>query len=362
LQVTGSLHRFQRISVVFAGVLVYSAFCWSIIDAENAQFSNSALGLFFGVWLCGFAVLLPVAHFPLGLRIGIDRIAFARALWCSLGVVLISGLVNSEQRFLTVVAAFFGIFYASLHLSLKEVCWVSGTTFVGYLIAALLRFSPAELFQFRELSSIFGFTLLLGATLLMAREVILLRATNVDRREALFAAMQTMENLAMRDELTGLFNRRQLLEILDQQKALSDRGVLDFTILYCDLDYFKRINDEHGHHVGDQTLVEFARVADTVVRSQDFVARLGGEEFLLVLVNSNSVIANSIAERLIERTREIQVLSDQAKPMITVSIGVASYHSGESVDDLLQRADKALYQAKQRGRDRLVAANETQTQ
>jgi diguanylate cyclase (GGDEF)-like protein len=174
------------------------------------------------------------------------------------------------------------------------------------------------------------------------------------RTERLNAALAKLSDLAMRDDLTGLYNRRYIMEVLNRQKALADRGHVGFTLCYCDLDHFKRINDLEGHQQGDRVLQAFARVADDVVRSVDFVGRFGGEEFLLVLVDADAVAAQRVAERLALRARNLHVPGSSRDCPLTVSIGIAEFHAGEAVETVIQRADRALYAAKSAGRDRIV--------
>jgi diguanylate cyclase (GGDEF)-like protein len=176
------------------------------------------------------------------------------------------------------------------------------------------------------------------------------------RRMRLDSAMQKLSDLAMRDDLTGLYNRRYVMEVLTRQKALADRGHVGFTLCYCDLDHFKRINDRYGHQRGDDVLREFGALADQVVRSVDFVARFGGEEFLLVLVDADAEEARRVAARLGDRTRGLPLDARQPEHHLTVSVGIAEFHPGEGIEDVIQRADRALYQAKSSGRDLIVIA------
>ena len=187
---------------------------------------------------------------------------------------------------------------------------------------------------------------LLGLPLVILASIILLRDAH---------ASGSM--LAMRDELTGLYNRRYIMEVLARQKALADRGHIGFTLCYCDLDHFKLINDRYGHQMGDRVLMDFAQVAQSVVRSADFVARLGGEEFLLVLVGADMNTATGVSKRLCERTKTLTAVPEVADYRLTVSVGIASFSMGERVEDVIARADGALYSAKSSGRDRIVVGD-----
>jgi diguanylate cyclase len=233
-------------------------------------------------------------------------------------------------------------------VSIALITWLA--YLFGGVVLVMLRAADPE---FEALLAL-AFTCMLAAMTVMATEVTALRVAFERRRQRLNEAMEQLADLAMRDELTGLYNRRYIMDVLMRQKALADRGHMSFTLCYCDLDHFKQINDRFGHQAGDHALAEFARVAEGVVRSVDFVARLGGEEFLLVLVGADDQTASRVARRLCDRTRFLEVVEQAPDFRLTVSVGVASFRRGERIEDVIQRADRALYQAKSQGRDQIV--------
>ena len=165
-------------------------------------------------------------------------------------------------------------------------------------------------------------------------------------------------SLALTDELTGLYNRRYLLAHLDELLARVTRDELDAAVLLVDIDHFKQVNDTYGHAAGDDVLRELAARATNTVRSVDLVARLGGEEFVVVMPETGPAIAVAVGERLrlaIANEPFTIRASDERLP-ITVSIGITSAIAcGDDRDRLLKRADDALYCAKAEGRNRVVA-------
>jgi diguanylate cyclase (GGDEF)-like protein len=247
------------------------------------------------------------------------------------------------------------VLYASLHLDRRRVAVVTAATWVGYLLGTLALIGSGGV-QHDEERLIGGFSVLLLAMYFMASEVTALRKAFERRRHRLDTAMQQLASMAMRDDLTGLYNRRYIMDVLTRQKALADRGHLGFTLCYCDLDHFKRVNDRFGHQRGDDMLREFGALAEQVVRSVDFVARFGGEEFLLVLVDADSDEARRVASRLGERTRALEVDPRFPGYRLSVSVGIAEFRPGESIESVIQRADRALYQAKSSGRDLVIVA------
>jgi diguanylate cyclase len=173
--------------------------------------------------------------------------------------------------------------------------------------------------------------------------------------EANLATTRALAELAARDDLTGLFNRRHMVELMAQQRAACQRAGDGFAVALVDLDHFKRINDTHGHAVGDNVLRAFAEQAGAAMRSTDIVGRWGGEEFLVIYPRSSAREAEQAAARLRERVAAAVVTTPCGQPLrFTVSIGLTEHVPPESIDALVERADRAMYRAKSQGRDRVV--------
>jgi diguanylate cyclase (GGDEF)-like protein len=171
------------------------------------------------------------------------------------------------------------------------------------------------------------------------------------RNRELAQAQNQLHALATRDELTGALNRRAILGALDDALQAGARP----SVALMDLDHFKLVNDSHGHLVGDTALRRFVLAAVRSLRADDRIGRYGGEEFLLLLATSEPATALAIAER-VRRAVSGEAWGDVAAGLhITVSIGLATSHDGETAEQLLQRADEALYRAKAEGRDRVVS-------
>ena len=168
-----------------------------------------------------------------------------------------------------------------------------------------------------------------------------------------------LKQMADRDPLTGVYNHRAFLDHLEQWLRYADRMHLPVTVLLLDLDYFKRINDTWGHQRGDQALQHVVRVARQCLRESDTIGRLGGEEFAIVLPNATQDEAAMIASRLRIALAAQPLQHAGATLPLTASIGVACRQAQENGGSLLNRADKAMYQAKREGRDRIVLAPAT---
>ncbi|WP_415889789.1 diguanylate cyclase [Neptuniibacter sp. SY11_33] len=160
-----------------------------------------------------------------------------------------------------------------------------------------------------------------------------------------------LKEIALKDQLTGLYNRYYLLETAEQRLAHTERHSDPLSVMLLDLDYFKQVNDTHGHLVGDKVLREFGDLLGRICRKDDIPARFGGEEFVVLLGHCD-------LEAGVEKAEEVRERVEQLKPEgldITVSIGVVQFYPGESIEQLLDRADKALYKAKDEGRNCVVS-------
>lgn len=161
------------------------------------------------------------------------------------------------------------------------------------------------------------------------------------------------------DALTGLHNRRDLDKTLQASLDKASQDKKPVCLLMIDIDHFKSINDTHGHLIGDKVLVSVAKLLSTQLRGGDYIARFGGEEFIVVLQDTSITGAFSVAEKIrtsVERLRLKQVKTGKSLDPINVSIGVACFRDGETMMDLIGRCDKALYRAKQSGRNRSLIA------
>ena len=176
------------------------------------------------------------------------------------------------------------------------------------------------------------------------------------QRRELQQALDQVQQLATRDALTGLYNRRHMQEKLAYAAQRFQRYGERFTVALIDLDHFKRINDEHGHVVGDQALMAFASAASMVLRDTDTLARWGGEEFLFLMPNTSPQKATIALDRVRDALASVTV--SQAAPQLRLrfSAGLALCLGQEGTDATLERADQALYQAKSAGRHRSVVA------
>jgi diguanylate cyclase (GGDEF)-like protein len=164
---------------------------------------------------------------------------------------------------------------------------------------------------------------------------------------------ERLARIATSDMLTGVMNRRAMFEQLRYQLVRHQRNKTPFVILVADVDHFKNINDTYGHDVGDQALIAVADILLNSTRSQDLISRWGGEEFLILLPDTDLKGGAIAAEKIRSRMSEEAVKADKHSLKLTLSIGVAEYKYGQTIEKCIKDADSALYQAKNQGRNRV---------
>ncbi len=168
------------------------------------------------------------------------------------------------------------------------------------------------------------------------------------------SALNIINELAIHDDLTKVYNRRHLFEELQRQKALADRGKNVFSIAMVDLDHFKRANDTYGHLMGDEILKHLIQTVKHEIREADCLARYGGEEFIIVMSSTDIKEAEECAQRVKKTVEKLKFPGFPESFGITISIGITVYKPVESIEQLIARADAALYRAKTSGRNQVV--------
>jgi diguanylate cyclase (GGDEF)-like protein len=167
----------------------------------------------------------------------------------------------------------------------------------------------------------------------------------------IFSYNHQLEELAIKDKLTGVFNRRKLDEILQNELNRSQRFKQMFGLVVLDIDFFKNVNDKYGHLAGDEVLIAIAKLLKKNMRQTDSVVRWGGEEFILIYTGTDSDGVLSLAESL---RSNIENHAFESVGKITASLGVTTYQPGDTMESIISRADKALYKAKDSGRNRVI--------
>ena len=190
----------------------------------------------------------------------------------------------------------------------------------------------------------------------MQRRMFSLIASELGGPMRMATLVEDARRLAATDGLTGLMNRRAFSEALGREISSATRHVHELSVIVLDIDHFKAINDSRGHNGGDAVLRALGRLLGTETRRSDLTGRWGGEEFVMALTHTDAAGARVVAERLCLRIGELDIRVADAPIPITASLGVATLDRGETLDDLVARADHAMYVAKNAGRNRVEAA------
>jgi diguanylate cyclase (GGDEF)-like protein len=164
-------------------------------------------------------------------------------------------------------------------------------------------------------------------------------------------------NFALTDPLTGIYNRRYLELYMEKIIPLFQEQEQTMTLIMFDVDHFKKINDTYGHHAGDMVLKKIVRVIKGVIRNSDVFVRIGGEEFIILLPNCSLEHGIKFAERIRKTVENTKFIYKGRRLFVTISIGVTEYTEGQDLKEFLEKADRALYQAKEMGRNKVVGMN-----
>jgi diguanylate cyclase (GGDEF)-like protein len=245
------------------------------------------------------------------------------------------------------------LLFAALNLKAKQIVAVS--------LYALGAFSFAVLFSIHlgrdsapEIAYATVLLIMLLGCMLLSLQLYQLRVRLRRQRQELVLALAENRELASRDPLTGVLNRRHMLELMHLEQRRCLRGQRTMLLAQMDIDHFKQINDTHGHGVGDLALMTFTQVVRENIRSSDVLARWGGEEFVLLLSDTHLDGALLTLERVRAAVEAAEVEGGPPGLRMTVSMGLAEHQPGEAVELTLDRADKALYAAKHAGRNRVA--------
>jgi diguanylate cyclase (GGDEF)-like protein len=226
----------------------------------------------------------------------------------------------------------------------------------GITMATMAYRNPAVYEPAVEWGHFIMIAIMVPAIAVLAGQLSRLRERMRRQKKELSVALARIQDLATRDEMTGLINRRHMQELMEQERQRGVRSGYTFCLAMIDLDGFRKINDQQGHEFGDRLLKRFAREAINVIRISDLLGRWQGEQFLLLLSDTRASLARLGLERLRERIFAMQI-DAQGPPMhVSFSAGVTEHRAGESVAETIARADQALRAAKGAGRNRVVLA------
>lgn len=347
----------RHVLTVLAISLVHTIICFFYFIGGYFNATVVSFVSFFSVIWLGNALIYTLVTSGKTLRWRDPSLSAPITLWLTSGFLLSSYFVDAFR--ISVLMLFFGsILLASFRCSFWKVASLSVFACGGYALVLVLAFQDRSMSLSLSVEGLqwLIFSLSCAGFSVTGTGIHKLRRRLSNKNEELSYALEKVRDMAIRDELTGLFNRRHILDILKQQKAIAETGDYTFSVCYLDLDHFKQINDTYGHCVGDSVLSRLGAALDEELRDADYIGRFGGEEFVLVLSNTDLKEAERVCERLRQQVEMISYRDLSAALSVTVSIGVAEYAQDEPIEETLSRADACLYLAKNTGRNRVIVS------
>lgn len=352
--------RLRRALIGMIGGLAFVVLAWTAREFGLVDVPATGFWLLYGPWLFGYAALVALIYSGRNQRFKDPSCTEAQILWGVLGTLMLYPLAPQLAGLCHVALLVIGLFgafrlsnarYATMNVliavgasaafAFNHFAWPG----IGDTVAASIGFA--------------AFLLAMAVVTVVGLELNGYRRVLVQRNDQLTLAFDRLREMAIRDELTGIHNRRFLMDVLQQQKAQHERRLEQvFSVCFVDLDHFKRVNDVFGHGKGDLVLKRFAEIAQKAVREEDYVGRFGGEEFVLVLVGTPKDNAVLVAERIRKQMTGLSISDELPDFRISASFGISEHQRGEAVETTLARADAALYEAKRAGRNRVVLAED----
>ncbi len=275
------------------------------------------------------------------------------AIGCNAGAYGLAGEGRGATSSILAVILMFCMF----GLSVRQICAVALFALLAFggAIAYVVSHAPPSRDAKLDVANFCLILVVLGGGTFVTARLQNLRARLRQQKAELESALGQIRHLAANDELTGLLNRRAMNELLDQECRRSDRNGTPLSVALLDIDHFKKINDSYGHPAGDTALRRFAETVNPTLRTADRLARWGGEEFLLLLPDTDGQQTLELCQkRIVEQIAALRITIDDISFGFTVSAGISQHRLGEPYALTLERADRALYAAKEAGRNRVL--------
>lgn len=345
--------RLRRVLVASAVYWLAALGQWWAASAGLAEpHLAQALILCLAPGMCGFYLLLRSG---VTLRCADPALTLPQIVF-AIVVMALAYLINPPVRGVVLMLVAFVLVFAAFTVDPKAsraLGWLA-VGVLGAAMAAGATMAPAKFDPVIERVHFFFAAVVLPAMSMLAGDLSSMRMRLKQQKAELQDVLERIHKLATRDDLTGLVNRRHMEELAEMEHRRALRSGRAPCLCLLDLDHFKRINDVHGHAAGDEVLRLFALHASLALRETDVLARWGGEEFLVLLPDTDPGEAQQGFERLRDLLERDETWGDRPHLRVSFSAGLTAWRGGEALRDALARADLALYEAKASGRNRLV--------
>jgi diguanylate cyclase (GGDEF)-like protein len=334
--------------VIDAGILLIYAYAGTVPSWLGPVYALTGLAL------TGLAVLLSEIGFNERFK---DHYMVAQLSAANMLVMIGFTCIAPQAGVMFLCSLFTVCSFASLRSTPGKIAIIWTSMALGLAALFLLTDKPVAMphgNNIERFATMLVFTLTIGRCMFIGIFSSALRQSLYESGLKLREAYKRIEELAELDELTGSFNRRCIMRMLDEEIARFSRSGAPCSVALIDLDHFKRVNDTHGHPTGDEVLRTFAITMFANIRSIDRFGRYGGEEFLLILPDMPSDGAIRALDRLRAIVADLDWSAFSPGMKVTLSAGVATLRPGETTDSILARTDSALYAAKAQGRNRIA--------
>ena len=351
--------RLRRLLRYWAGSGLFYMVSIGVLQLQVRAGSASAHGAFLLSWfgVAGVLFFFALVRVSFALRIAPWQLAVMQALFaiaCNIGAYVVTGPIRGASLMILLVVMVFCTFSLRPRATLG-LC----ATAIGALGLCMWWLSEHDPLHFPVHVERMHFAIIscsLVAVTLLTGEMSKLRSGLKQQKQELMAAMGKIRTLATVDELTSLANRRYMNEVLSAEERRHGVANQPLCIALLDIDFFKSVNDRFGHDGGDSVLRTFAAAARAELRGADVLARWGGEEFLLMLPETEVAVALLVLRRMADRVRKISIAGLDMERDVTFSAGLVQRLGGEPFAETIARADRAMYQAKESGRNKVVTA------
>ena len=305
----------------------------------------------------GLVVIYVLIRSGLSLHMADPSLAFVQMLYaiaCAAAAFIITGHGRGVTLPIVSVILMFGMF----GMSMRQVMMIAvyGLALFGFAAWYALLHSTTDETAGLFVAYVFMQFVVLSATTFLTWRLQQMSAHMRSQKNQLALAFDKIQKIATRDELTGVANLRFMLEKIHDEALRAQRTSSPLLLAILDIDHFKQVNDQYGHQQGDRALQMFTSVVQGNIRTNDTLARWGGEEFVILLTDTDVSVGEVCLDRVLSKVAEMEISAGNDCLRLTVSIGVTPYRSGEAVEKILARADAALYAAKAQGRNQIVWA------
>jgi diguanylate cyclase (GGDEF)-like protein len=343
---------FVTLAIYFLNISIsYFAYWAGILDLQ----------VLYGFWIILLSIIIILyIVFRTGLNLRMSDPSLTSIQMCVACLVVMYGIYyGHEIRGVLFSMYILILLFGTFRLYTSQFLFISAFALLTYGVDIVLLniFRSQDINLKIECFHWFGLAIVLISVSFIGGNISSIRRELSVSRKKLQSSLTVIREMAIHDDLTGFYNRSHLMDLIESENNRSVRTGSVFSLVMMDIDKFKKINDTYGHQIGDQVLRTFAAVIRSILRKTDFCGRYGGEEFLIVLTQTDLQAAKLFAERIRDCVENSFFPDLGPDSRVTVSIGLAEHRMQENIEKTISLADESLYKAKKRGRNRVECAD-----